>query len=229
MPHRLPSIAIALLALAWAGPLNAQGSSFGIKGGLVSSELRFDDLGDGGEEFEDFLSKRTGFAGGVFVKFALGGGALGFQLEGLYVQKGMKGEAEGAEGELVLTYAELPVLLRFGFGAGTVRPYLLGGASAAYELSCKIKVTFDGLEFDEDCDSETVEGETGGGERRKVDLGAVLGGGLEFGLGRTTFLVEARYSRGLQSLDETGETDIFNDAILIMAGVTFPLGGSGAR
>ena len=227
--RKLPAVAVTVLAIAvlfciaLPAAADAQGSVFGLKGGVSSSKLLFGDDEDA-MGTEDFLKNRSGMAGGVYLAFGANR-SLGFQVEALYVEKGVAGEAEfegeDIEGEMFFTYVEVPVLVRFSLPMGSARPYLFGGAAAAMELSCEVSFTFGGQTESSDC-HEQEEGEQ---SLRKIDIGGVVGAGVEFALGRMTLGVDGRLTRGLQTLDESGDSDVKHQAMLFMASVGFPLGG----
>ena len=217
------ALLVTLLAIPAArSPLAAQ-STLGFKAGLTSATIS---VGGELEQFNDFLKRRSGIAAGAFL--TLGSGALGLQIEGLYVQKGVgfEGTFEGSsfEGELQLAYVEVPALLRVSIPAGALRPYLYAGAAAAFEVKCSGSVTVDGETGSGSCE----EGEDQSGQeadRRKLDLTALGGGGVQFGLGGLAMLVELRYARGLQNIDKSGNLDGKNEALSLLAGITLPLGG----
>ena len=219
------ALAIALLAsAATPATADAQGNTFGLKGGVSSSKLLFGNEEDA-QGTEDFLQSRSGAAGGVFLTFGAGR-PIGFQIEALYVEKGVAGEAEfegeSIEGEMAFTYVEVPVLVRLGIPVGNVRPFIFAGGAAAMELSCDVSFTFGGQTETEDCHEQ----EEGDQTLRQFDLGGVLGAGVEFAMGRMTLGLDGRITRGMQSLDESGDSDVKNQAILFMASVGFPLGGA---
>jgi hypothetical protein len=195
---------------------------FGVKGGLVSSTLKLS--GEGSAEAEPFMKRRSGVSGGAFL--ALGNGLIGLQVEGLYVQKGVKvaGEFEGSTfaGTLKVSYVEVPALLRISFPAGNIRPYVYAGAGAAFEMKCEGEVTTDGQTQTGTC--EEAEGQAGS-ERRKLDVTALGGGGLQLRLSSLSILFEARYARGIRNLNKSGEGGAKNEALSFLTGVAIPIGG----
>jgi hypothetical protein len=92
------------------------------------------------------------------------------------------------------------------------------------EIACNVEAS-DGAEEDTaDCDDLSGEGEEDASERRKLDIGATAGGGIEVAAGRFSLFFDGRFVQGLQSLDETDETEVKNQAITFTAGIGFPLG-----
>lgn len=61
---------------------------------------------------------------------------------------------------------------------------------------------------------------------KSTDFGAVLGAGLEYGLGTTAILVDGRLGLGLTSIaDSEGfDFDVKNRVFSLLIGVSFPLG-----
>ena len=228
--RKLPGIAVSALAAALLATAalpaiaEAQGRVFGLKGGLTSSKFLFahDDEFEGADEF---LSNRSSVAGGAFMTFGANR-MVGLQVEALYVQKGVSGDAdfegESIEGEMALTYVEVPVLLRVAFPMGSARPYVFAGGAGAMELSCEISLSSGGQTETSECRDE----EEGDQSLRTFDLSAVFGAGVELAMGKMILGLDARLTRGLQSLDESGDSDVKNQAILFLASVGFPLGGA---
>jgi len=196
---------------------------FGVKGGLVSSTLKLS--GEGTAEASPFMKRRSGVSGGAFL--ALGSGLIGLQVEGLYVQKGVKvaGDFEGTtfSGTLKVSYIEVPALLRLSFPAGSIRPYVYAGAGAAFEMKCEGEVTSDGQTQTGTC--EEAEQQQAGTDRRKLDITALGGGGIQFRLSSLSILFEARYARGIRNLNKSGDGGAKNEALSFLTGVAIPIGG----
>jgi hypothetical protein len=177
-----------LLLVGLVAPVHAQ---FAIKGGVTFSTLSKDDLSP---DFEN----STGFAAGIH--FGLGSGKFKIQPEALLIQVGASGITETGEGELNLSYLQIPVNLRFNFGSGGITPFILGGGYASFEMSCDVEDLVD------DCDDLDLGGS---------DYGVDFGGGLKFAGG---LFAEARYNLGL---NESGEFNSKQRVFLILAGWEF--------
>src|SRR5688572_8324866 len=177
------TVAVFCLFIGGATAAQAQGVTFGVKGGVNFSSIAVEDE----DEDLDFTS-RTGIVGGLFfvwpanARFAL-------QLEGLYSQNGAEFEVSGAEAQLEFDYVQFPVMVR----ASTARNssgaafHVFGGPSLGIRLNAKTTASFEGESFDEDI-SEDVE---------KIDVGVVAGAGVELG----RFIVDGRYTWGLTNLN----------------------------
>jgi len=209
---RQPFWILALLAAAV--PSQAE-TRVGVLGGLSLARIHFSP-DEPGTSFET----ATGFAGGAVVDVGLGK-RLALSFEPMYARKGGKFTiapddfffGEGLTGSFRLDYLELPVLLKVRFGEGSVRPYLLAGPTAAYRLSAKASA------LGETADAKELF--------KEWDFGISAGAGLAFPAGKASAFLEARYGLGLANVGEgvqEGES-IKNRALLVLAGVTFGVGG----
>lgn len=166
----------ALLAAALTASASAQ--TIGLTAGATFNTISGDDL-------DDIVESRTGFVGGVYLNLPLGGGALSLEPALLYTMKGA--DFPDVDTELNADYIQIPVLLRYGFGAGGVKPVLFAGPAANIQVSCDLTGTFEG-----DCEDELSNPES-------LQWDGIVGAGIGFGkLG-----VDVRYEFGL--------TDAFED------------------
>jgi len=181
------------LALGVLGtvPAEAQERTIGFKLGPSFSKMSLDQ-----DEGQKWLTK---FTGGGFLSFDMG--AFRLQPELTYVTKGGKREVAGASGDVSFDYVEVPVLfvLPMGQGAG-IRPSLYAGPAIAFEAGCT------GSLGGFDCED---------GDRTKLDIGAMLGGGLAFPAGPGSLLVEGRFTFGLRNLVEVGTLKHRTGALLV--------------
>jgi len=206
---------VVFLVLGMIMSANAQ-VHFGVLGGVNLANVSIDPMPEEGMEF----SNLTCFGFGAVLDYYLSE-SIALHLEPMYLQKGTKygmtiegfGEVGG---EMNATYIEIPVMLKFEFGANNVRPYIMGGPTIGYNLSAEMKMSFEGEEETEDM-KETI---------KDFDYGVVFGGGVSMQMGDNTFFVEGRYSLGLANInDDPDDTDttIKNKGIQVFAGITFPL------
>jgi Outer membrane protein beta-barrel domain len=196
-----------LLATTAALPLCAQGASFGVVGGFVSSNVKFSSGDLTGQ------SARSGFAAGVGI--TAGSSAFQFAPEALYVEKGISGNSGGTFGNLRLAYVEVPVLFRLSFAASPgIHPFLTAGPTVAEKVSCKLSVTTGSSTQSTNCDASS----DGTDPVNKMDFGAMFGGGVAGG----RLSLSVRYEIGLSNLnkDDSGET-IKNKALYVLAGISF--------
>lgn len=192
MKRTLLGLGCCFLAVLWAGPVEAQ---TGVKGGLVWAELKQDP-----EAPDDAFGRRSGWAGGIFMRFDLG--PLTGQTEALYTQRGAEIGGEGVVGdpEIQMTFVEVPVLLRLGSG-GTA---LYGGGYGAVKLDAKLVTD----------DSEVDLAP----EIEDLDYGLVFGASI--GLGAVE--IEGRTTIGLRNLaKDPNVPEIKHRAISVLAGISF--------
>ena len=189
---------------------------FGVLGGVNLATVSVDPMPEEGLEF----SNLTCFGFGGVLDYYLGE-SISLHLEPMYLQKGtkmimtMEGLGE-LTGEMNASYIEIPVMLKFEFGANNVRPYIMGGPTIGYRLSAEMKTSFGGEEQTEDMKETTKD----------FDYGVVFGGGVSMQMGNNTFFVEGRYSLGLANINDDPEdpdTTIKTKGIQVFAGITFPL------
>jgi hypothetical protein len=129
------------------------------------------------------------------------------QPEVLYTQKGAKYDEGGAEATVKLDYVEVPVLFKGRFGSGGVKPSVFAGPAVGFKVSAKTE--FDG----EEEDIEDVKG---------TDFGIVFGAGLDLAAGPGSFIIDARYTLGLTTLDDSPDPgDVKNGVWSFSVGYTF--------
>lgn len=213
-----PLFAAAVLAAMITPALHAQNPIIGFKLGPSFSTMTSDP-----DEGQKSITK---FTGGGFVRFDMGGIAL--QPELMYVTKGARfEETEGgqtAELELRLDYIEIPVLLVLPFAAGgSVSPHVYAGPAFAFEVGCTVALTAGSVNASVDCDGDD---EDWAGNRRKFDVGAMVGGGLSIPMGPGSLLLEGRYNFGLLNFndDSNDDTTVRHRSGAVLAGYSIPIG-----
>ena len=182
------------LALGLVSQARAQ-VEVGVKAGLTFATISESNLSP---NFEN----KTGFVGGVHFGFPLGKNFM-LQPEALITQQGAGITTPGGDGEIQLTYLQIPLNLRINFGSGSVRPFILAGPYAAFRLSCDL-----GDLFDEDCDNDIAS----------TDWGLDFGGGIRF----NKFFLEARYDLGLKDVSDLEQGfDTKQRVFMVMVGFAF--------
>lgn len=199
--RRTLPVCLALLLGSLLIPARAQAQEgttrFGVEGGLTLAKLE-----NSGPDVDSVsVDYDRGFAVGLFLDSPLGGG-LSLQPALLYERR--TGEVEFApeavdvEGDLLqirMSYVELPLLLRYTAGDGSVRPVLFAGPAASLNLKAETRTTFgNGAETTIDIKDEVSD----------FDLGVALGAGLQFG---ESVSLDARYTIGLLDVDDTADPD----------------------
>jgi hypothetical protein len=246
------SLVLLSMILA-ATPVKAQKRwSAGAKLGGSGVKLRGDQLGlffSYPDKFDirgAVGDKNAGFVGGGFLRYSFSD-FFALQGEALYHQKGGKGNVYGKvwvqhtpttiqEGDITgeltasLDYLELPLLAVFTFPADD-RWILTGiaGVAVAFSIDSDVqlqgKVTFPQpgftsvvIDFDERVDIDGLN------RISPVDVGGVIGGGIEVALKRVRLLFDARLTFGLTSADDSGAKNIYNHVFSIFAGAGIPFG-----
>jgi hypothetical protein len=169
--------------------------SAGVQGGINISNVSFT-AGDPEEGVPDFKS-RTLPVFGAFVARDFNE-KVGLQIDVLYSQKGTKASiTDGIDTftfEATVHYIEVPVLIRANFpGSGSMKGRVFGGPSFAFDVSDDTKTTFNGVEFDDEEETEF----------KSTDFGFVIGGAVQFG----KVFVDVRYNWGLINIvdDDSGD------------------------
>ena len=102
------------------------------------------------------------------------------------------------------TRIELPIMLKYNFNEGIVRPFVLAGVSPNMLISSSI-TNIEGVyrESDEDFPVQ-ARPEIGTGKLRTTfNYSLLLGGGFHYKIGLNYLSVEARYSKGMLNMTDT--------------------------
>lgn len=173
---------------------------------------------------------RIGFAGGAYVNYGFSK-FIAVQPEVLYVFKGAKfSEATQSygtvEGQIIFDYVEIPILLKGMLPTtGIYKPYIFVGPALGILANAKIKV-------------DTPPGyapRSISEEVKSTDFSLTFGGGIDFVLPRGRITLDIRYDMGFSETFEqyvmygfsqsdmffTGDPDMKNSVILLMAGISF--------
>lgn len=201
---------VAQQPAAYAAPKSFFSGGIRLLGGLGSANVTFSkDTFDGQDPnaLDKYQKARMGLLGGIGFE---NGGRLSFEVDLMYIQKGVKfagnladqGVAGGgdASATLSLDQASVPVLLKFKFLPGST-PYVFGGGELSYVLSSKAsyEATINGQtqKGEQDLLKANSQGETG---INRFNYGIVLGAGYEMSVGGMILGVEGRYYLGLSNV-----------------------------
>jgi len=203
----LAAVGGAALVAIVAVPASAQvsvGAFAGISHFSVDQEVEVD-----GVE----LSNKTGLAVGGIVNFALTE-MVGLQFEPMFLHKGSTADVTGfGQVDVTASYLELPVLLTYSFGTGSIRPYLMVGPTVGYLLSAKQEAEFI-PEAAEDIKDRSED----------IEFGVTGGLGVQFPLGATlNGFVQGRYYHGLTDT-HAEEENHKSRGYKLVAGFLYPLG-----
>ena len=186
-----------LLVAAFAGLLlmprpAAAGVQFGLKvGGNMAKPT--------GADADDplaTLKSRIGFTGGIFLAFNFGR-VVTIQSEVLYTMKGATYVAldDSYTDKLSADYIEIPLLLKLRIPTPVVQPFVFAGPSVGFKLKEKLESDGEEIPLDEAL-------------LKNNDYGAIFGAGLNVG---RNFMVDVRYSLGLQKVINTFEGEVEPD------------------
>ncbi len=180
---------------------------------------------------------RTGvlFGGVLFYSFTP---MFGLQVEPAYVQKGATVDQSFTEDDMTIkieqtlsaNYLDIPVLFKASFGDGTVKPYLLAGATIAVSLGDATfeidKATVDGEDVTNQIPSDEREEKV---KVKSTDFILDFGGGVIIPVSKVNIFIEAQYNLGLSDVNDEPqspddeEVTIKTKGFQIKAGVLFPL------
>jgi len=198
-------IALVIVLCALPASVLAEGLiRVGIKGGANFANLV-------GTDIDSNWKTKIGPAAGGFVSFQISW-LLAIQTEVLYSQKGSmwKGDPDLTL-KANLTFVDIPLLVKFFLpvsAQSALRPNVFVGPYAAVNVSAKMK-------------EETAEGgdETDIEDLKKTDLGLVVGGGIDFAVGKGKILLDVRYSFGFSSFSTI--ENFKNKVFTVLAGYSF--------
>ena len=193
------AVAIALVAPAANAQLNWE---VGAKGGVNFANLYGDDVIDN--------ASTTAFAIGMSAMAGVNEN-FGVMVDALWTRKGAKDDDPTSIffGEtLTLDYIEIPVMAAVMFPATeTTRMMFFAGPAVGFNISA---------EFADADVSDTIA---------SVDFGGVVGLGSTFNTGGANIGLDARWTFGFTSIDDTDfDFDTKNTVFSIMGSVSFPVG-----
>ena len=208
------ALAIVLLAMI-PGAVSAQ-AEVGIRGGVNFATLDSNDPGDD-------VSSRTALNVGAFVTIPVSS-VFGIEIGVGFSEKGAENDEVGLSATDI-GYLQIPVLAKISIPTpGSVGVYFRGGPTIGIRTNCEVSVVEAGASETIDCD--TTSGPSGS-EVKSVDIGVLVGAGLDFSVApKTSLLIELQYDLGLSNIVDSGfdGVELKNRAFSILAGLSFKLG-----
>jgi len=162
---------------------------------------------------ETSIDNRLGITVAALVEIGISGG-FAVQPEIVFVQKGWKEKYPflDLEAEAIFNYFDVPILLKYKFGAETVKGYFAAGPTIGYAISGKTKVNGE---------AEKIEDWR---DYNRFEIGVSLGAGIGFTAGSGTLFLDARYLLGLSDLSVDEDNTFKNKGISISVGYMALLG-----
>lgn len=213
-------VRVALISLLCAGSALSAGTSWAAAVGALVGLNRGGISGDAPPNTQ--YADNTGLLGGVQGEIGLGGD-VSLSVQPMYVRRSTaltavdSTETSGETSlDLALDYFAVPVLVKFNAAGG--RTYVAGGLDIGFLTSARLS----GGGLDEDVK----------GSFHNVDVGALLGFGVVFPIGRPLLTTELRYVQGLVNLAGGDAGDAIRDlpdrfhsgGLQLTAGILFRLG-----
>jgi hypothetical protein len=142
------------------------------------------------------LKNKVGFNGGVFLALNFGR-VVTIQWEALYTMKGATYVAldDTFTDKLYADYIEVPLLLKLRIPLPVIQPFVFAGPTVGFKLQEKLESNGEEVPLTENL-------------LKNNDYGAIFGAGLNLG---RNFMVDVRYSLGLQKVISTVEGDVQPD------------------
>jgi hypothetical protein len=208
---RLAGLTVFLCTtLAPAG--RAQLLSLGLRGGLATATAALSTNGAGVTP-----GMRTSFAVGPTGTLWLGDG-FAIQFDALFAGKGFATDAaDGVTSALDLSYLDVPLVAVFtvpGARSGLLQARLQAGTSFGFRIQCSLDRGTGDVTGITDCNPDNVG---------TFDLGLIGGAGIKIGRGRGGIVLDATYTWGLLDVNRNAGITARNRAIMITAGVVFPI------
>ncbi len=162
------------------------------------------------------LDSRVGLVGGLSIVMPTDG-PFAFQPEALLVNKGAKASTGDPEG-LKLSYFEIPLLVRLKVSRESpLRPHLYAGPYLGIKIDCSVKGT------------SSACNDLPGVSTKTVDIGGLVGGGVDYDVGPFVFTGGARYSFGVSSVADfefdAAKESANNGVFSLYVGAAIRLGG----
>lgn len=218
---RLPLLIASLLVVLGALPVHAQQLSYTIKAGLAVFDIR----GDTDADFEP----RTALSGGFGLGYDFGNGfavmpELFYTVKGGYTNTTLETSVTSPDGttstsvtpvraRFDLAYIDLPVLLTYQLGRGSVQPRVFAGPWVGYNVSARVNVRArgSGSGFSQSYSDDSVQ---------TWEYGLVGGLGADVLVGGERVRVEGRAHWG-QANVRSSEPALHNRGVALLVGLAF--------
>lgn len=216
------SILVALILLAFsvcavAQEATASKMAFGIQGGLGFGNASGDSAKAGPGETKKM---RMGFLGGAFVEFKLGS-QFALRPELMYVQKGVKYEADAGSEKLTakVDYLEVPILFAWAPEMqGKMQAQVFAGPYVAMLMGAKWKGEgFTGADSIFNTEEDVKD------STKSIDFGLTFGAGFGYKVSpKGELFFNVRYDYGMTKIDDHAEpADTKSNLFAVLVGYKF--------
>jgi len=198
--------------------------AFKVMGGMGLSTLATSEIEGEYEDLDDWKQNLLGPVLGIGIEVQK---RLGFEIDALYIRKGMKLVNSGTIGgydydlsaSVIVDQLSIPVLVKLNLMQGGP-PYILAGGEVGLILSAKADYDIEATGFS-DSGSEDIKEDF-----KSMDYGLVAGVGHELNFMGYNLFLEARYHLGMQNLNADSEYAEADDwaksrSFVFVAGVKF--------
>lgn len=198
----------------------------GIRGGILNTTVNYSQTTAG-----QVVGNRNGLIASVLTEIRINDG-FAIQPEVAWAQRAWDNTSvlsipfltniETTESERI-NYAEIPLMMKAGFGIGPVRLDILAGPSFSLALSGKRTTTVKTTNLITDTTNETSETEDLEFDQdyKKADLNLQGGAALSFRLGGSRIFLDGRYLYGVTNLSNSSDTEINSRGVAITGGLLF--------
>lgn len=223
---------VVMMLFAWVSSANPD-IYVGAVGGMNHSNFIAADDNPFGVDPDEFHKQSVyGFGGVLEMPVA---SFLSLRIQPMILQRHSSYEPAGENLAYLykISYLEVPVLFKAVIGE-TVKPYLLAGVSAGFELNSSVEVSDGNINGEGDLNAITKD----------LNLSLVLGAGFSYDTGKFVVFAEGLFYHGLQNINKGGIIDIDMNGftiseevdpleaktrdLQIMVGVLIPLGKKGS-
>jgi hypothetical protein len=145
--------------------------------------------------------------------------AFSVQFQPVYLRKGTDLGISGFDEDIRIAaqYLEFPILARYTFGSGMVRPYYFVGPSFGYLLNAEHTASF--IPSAQEDTKDQV---------KSYEISLCFGGGVQVALKKASFFVQLTRMHGFTNADDVEAGDhsesIYGRGLSLMAGFSIPIG-----
>ncbi len=221
---KISVLLIAALCVAlFASQAQAQGVTIGLKTGMNLARVALKVT----EPVYPNEKNQMGLVQGIFVNFKLG--PVTIEPELLYSRMGAKFVVyEGADGTATIRmrtdYLELPILVKYSFLSGAVKPFVMAGPSLSYLLKSRWGQEYD---YTDPAGTDYSYYYDYGDYYKKMEFAGVIAVGADYQLPKFVVSLELRYHLGLTNVasseltEDSPFTSIKNRAFSVLVGLGF--------